>query len=135
MALNVADTMDCMEVKYNWNMVPELDMDSGQPSEHDGITCYTDGSKMALEESGESITIDAEPGVAKAGFGALVRRPDKKPLKFWGNLGTRVTVFQAKVMAIHQAARSLMDEQPTEIHFYSDSVSYTHLTMPTNREV
>ena len=115
------DTMDRMEVKYNWDMVPELDMDSGQPLEHDGITCYTDGSKMAPEEAGKSITTDAEPGVAKAGFGVLVMRPNEKPFKFWGNLGARATVFQAEVMAIHQAARSIMDETPTEIHFYSDS--------------
>ena len=85
---------------YYWNQQDIVDMDSlthGQPKQHKGTVCYTDGSKTDDKWS------------KGTGFGYVIIPPNIHDTKsYWGNLGHVASVYQGEVFAIHQAAEHII---------------------------
>ena len=104
--------LDRKSTTYHWNNRPTVDWESfhdSNPDIHEGTVCYTDRSQMELENG----------SLSDVGFGFVIQTTDGSTMKIWGNI-RKAIVFQGEAYAIHMAA---------------ETVSYTHLTLPTNREV
>ena len=131
---------DLKPTSYHWDSRPVVDWESfktGTPQDVEGITCYTDGSQMSLEEAkGEGLIPEGEQpsedptnnpfapsrgGMGNVGFGFVISKPIGKTTQ-WGNLGEDATVFQGEVFAVHKASEWLRDDVETDpIHFFIDS--------------
>ena len=93
-----------LETFYNVDLKSKL---SGQPNCNTNLVCYTDGSKMNN----------------RSGYGVFISKDNYEVESTYGALGSKTSVYQAEVYAIHKCCELLSKMEPEPVTIFTDNQS------------